>query len=595
MKSRHNSFTGRLNSLFLLIALLIPSVTLAIDAGDISDVSPRNPQIGIYLDLINNDALSLDQQGRLRPEEPVNKAAFLKAAMTYLGYNPIPNANNFTGYSDVPEDSWFAPYVKKALEIRAITNIFNENFNPAQTLNRQEALLLAMRIYGIPSPLTTPAPEDLFLDIRPTHPLAAVYAAAKSHAIYFENGQENFLPNLTLTRGDTADLLFKTKLAAEILAGHTPDYGSFSAAPVYVDNSLSEQDQALLENEKFGLLLDAWGKIHENFIYQERVSNEQLIYGAISGMVDSLEDPYSVFNSPGSDGSSYVYIPEDYEGIGAVIEQVDGKYLVMTTITNSPAYRAGLKSKDVILEIENQSVNNLTYEQVTSLIKGKAGTILRLKIQRDSTQLTFEIVREKITVETILHKTVGNHINYLRIDQFTDSSNVEFLTHLETIYASGSKNLIIDLRNNPGGYLTSTQDILGHFLSDGQVEFVTVDQYQSQTKYYSSGNAELKDYRTVILVNEGSASAAEIFAGALQDYKLAHIIGTTTFGKGTVQEITSYNDNSSLKLTIGKWLTPLLRDVDHLGIVPDQIVRITDLQKQTGVDPQLEAAIAYLQ
>lgn len=595
MKSFKILTTQGLIGLFFLSTMLFPSLVLAIGINDVKDISPRDPQIGIYLDLINNNALTLNTQNQFRPTEPVNKAAFLKAAMVYLGYKPSPNANNFTGYDDVPEDIWFAPYVKKALEIRAINNVLHESFHPEQNLTRQEGLLLAMRIYGIPSPLITPTAEQLFADIRTNHPIAPVYAAAKGYGIYFENGQENFWPNLTLTRADTADLLFKTKMAAEILAGNSQGLPTITITSVPVSTPLSEDDQTLLENEKFGIFLDTWSKIHQNFIYQERVSNNELIYGAISGMVDSLDDPYSVFNSPGSDGNSYVYIPEDYEGIGAVIEQIDGQYIVMTTINNSPAYRAGLKSKDVIVEIEGKNVSNLTYEQIISLIKGKAGTILKLKIKRDNQQLNFEIVREKITVEAIIRQVVGNNINYLRIDQFTESSYSEFNKHLEDIYATNSDKLIIDLRNNPGGYLTSTQDILGHFLSSGQVEFVTVDKDQRQTKYYSSGDAKLKNYHTVVLVNEGSASAAEIFAGALQDYKLARIIGTTTFGKGSVQEITSYTDNSSLKLTIAKWMTPLLRDINHLGIVPDQTVKITDLQKQTGVDPQLEAAIQYLQ
>lgn len=592
-KHSKNTLLNSLSGLFIGLSLLFPTISLATSIQEISDVSSQDPRVGIYSDLINSGALSLDGQKRLRPTEPINKAAFFKAAMVYFGYQPS-TFNNFTGYADIPEDAWFAPYVKKALEIRAISNTLNENFYPEQTLTRQEGLLLAMRIYGIPSPLTTPKSEDLYTDIRINHPIAAVYASAKKHGIYFENSQENFWPNLTLTRGDAADLLFKSKLAADILSGRSEGFGTISVTPVLVESTLSQEEKELLENEKFGLLLDAWKRIHRDFMYQQNVNNNTLIYGAITGMVDSLDDPYSNFNTPDSDGNSYVYIPEDYEGIGAIIEQLDGQYVVMTTINNSPAYRAGLKSRDIILEIDGKSVNTMTYEQVTAQIKGRAGSILRLKIKRDNQQLNFEIVREKITIESIQLKIVGNQINYLRIDQFTEDGHGEFESHLSEIFASGSKKLIIDLRNNPGGYLSSTQDILGHFLDSNQIEFITVDNNGQQTRYYSNGDGKLKDFRTVVLVNEGSASAAEIFAAALQDYKLARIIGTTTFGKGSVQEITSYYDNSSLKLTIAKWLTPMQRDLNHLGLVPDQIVQISDLQRQSGQDPQLDAAILYL-
>jgi carboxyl-terminal processing protease len=587
-------------AVFLLLAgyLLFWSVftSLSVQAAtfsDLKDVPLTDPRIGMMTDLVNAKALTLDTAGNFRPAERINKAAFLKAALSYLGYTPLKTLNNFTGYSDVPENSWFAPYVKKALEMRIFSNTLNEKFYPEQPLTRQEALVMLVRIYGLPVPLSTPVAKDLYKDIRTTHPLAYVYASAKNHNLYFEKDQEYFRPTLTLTRGDAADILFKAKLASQIIYGNRPmvTVTEVTATPGSV---LTQSEQDLLENEKFGILLDAWSKINEQYIYTQNYTQDKLIYGAITGMVDSLNDPYSTFKTPEADGDSYIYVPESYEGIGAVIEQTDGQFIVLTTINNSPAYRAGLKSKDIILEIDGKTLGNLSYEQVLALIKGQAGTIVRLKVKRDQTTLNFEIIREKITIEAIQRKVVGTNINYLRIDQFTDSSSDEFNQNLEAIQTSGSKKLIIDLRNNPGGYLDSTQKILGHFLTSGQVEFYTEDRQQQRSSYTSTGKGELKDYRVVVLVNEGSASASEIFAAALQDYQLARIIGTTTFGKGSVQEITSYSDNSSLKLTIAKWLTPKLRELNHVGVTPDQTVKITDLQRQSGQDPQLDAAIQYL-
>ncbi len=593
MKSYKKPFSAFTVSLAIFLNFSLTPALQALSITDIKDVSPKDPRVGMFIDLIENGAFSLDRRGDFRPAEAISRAAFLKASLSYLGFKPVKTLNSFTGYSDVPENSWFAPYVKKALEIRALTNNLNDRFYPEQSLTRQEGLLLIMRIYGLPIPLTAPDSSELYSDIRPNHPLASVYAAAKSHYLYFEKDQEAFRPNLLLTRGDAADLLFKAKIASQLLTPNDHPYGSVTisvSSPSPVDDSQTD----LLENEKFGILLDTWSKINTQFVYTEKVSQDKLVYGAIGGMVDSLDDAYSTFNSPDADGSSYIYIPEDYEGIGAVIEQTDGNFIILTTLNNSPAYRAGLKSKDIIQEIDGKSLTGLTYEQVTSLIKGRAGTTVKLKIKRDSTLLNFEIVREKITIEALQWKTVGNNINYLRIDQFTESSGQEFADYLVEMQKAGSKKLIVDLRNNPGGYLTSTQDILGHFLTDGQVEFYTVDRNNNRTQYLSNGLGELKDYQVVVLVNEGSASASEIFAGALQDYQLAHLIGNTTFGKGSVQEITNYSDNSSLKLTIAKWLTPKLRDINHVGLVPDQSVTISDQQKQLGLDPQLTAAIQYL-
>ncbi len=560
----------------------------------INDVLSSNAEHGVYLDLVNHNAISLNESGNFRPTEPINKAAFFKASMAYLGFEPVQGANHFTGYSDVPENSWFSPYIRKALEIRALTNVLNEEFHPEETLTRQEALVLTMRIYGIPTPLSTPSNQELFIDIRVNHPISPVYAAAKAHGIYIESNREDFRPNLTLTRGDAAILLFKAKNATLSLQNSTEGHVTITVSPPVSTENLTFSEEKLLENEKFGLMVDTWGRIHDSFLYQERISDDYLIYGAINGMVNTLDDPYSTFHTPDQEGESYVYIPEGYEGIGAVIEEIEGQYIIVTTINNSPAYRSGLKSKDIIVELNGNGVLNYTYEQIITQIKGKAGTLLKMKIKRDNAILNFDIIREKITIEAIQRNIVGNNINYLRIDQFTESSGDEFTNHVNEIIDNGSKKLIIDVRNNPGGYLSSTKVILEYFLKSGQVEFITEDNNGQQTKYYSEGEGQLKDWEIVVLVNEGSASASEIFAGALQDYDIAWTIGTTTFGKGSVQEITNYDDNSSLKLTIAKWLTSLGRNIDHTGLSPNQTVSITNAQRQAGQDPQLDAAINHL-
>ncbi|MCC7432359.1 S41 family peptidase [Candidatus Peregrinibacteria bacterium] len=578
----------------LITAIYLFSISLpalAIDFNDIKDVSPRDGRIGIYRELIEQQVLTLDKKGEFRPDQPINKAAFLKASLSYLGYKPGKSFNYFTGYKDVPEESWYAPYVKKALEIRALNNRLGDYFSPDSQITRQDALLLTMSIYGLPTPLTQPEAADLYKDIRTTHPLASVYAGAKAKGLYFENSQENFQPNKILTRGDAADLLFKAKLAAHQQG--TPG-GSVMIGVPDSSSGLTESEKSLLENEKFAILIDAWDKINNQYVYTDKVNQNELIYGAISGMVDSLEDPYSTFKSPTLLGDSFIYIPQDYEGIGAVIEQIDGKYTVQTTLNNSPADRAGLKTGDIIEEIDGKALKDLAFDKVMAMIKGKSGTIIKLKVRRNNTILDFSIIREKISIESIQTKVLTGNINYVRLDQFTENSGQEFEQAIEQIKKSGSKKLIIDLRNNPGGYLTSTQKILGFFLEKDQIEFYTVDRNEAKFPAFSEGNGELKDYKTVVLINEGSASASEIMAGALQDLKLAHIIGTTSFGKGSVQEISSYTDNSTLKLTIAKWYTPNYRNISHEGIIPDEKVTITEQQKQSGQDPQLDAAIYYL-
>ncbi len=174
-----------------LFSISLPA--LAIDFNDIKDISPRDSRIGIYRELIEQNVLTLDAKGEFRPDQTINKAAFLKASLSYLGYKPGKSFNYVTGYNDVPEESWFAPYVKKAIEIRALNNKLGDSFGPDQTITRQDALLLTMSIYGLPTPLSEPKSIDLYKDIRSSHPLASVYASARAKGLYFENSGEKLL------------------------------------------------------------------------------------------------------------------------------------------------------------------------------------------------------------------------------------------------------------------------------------------------------------------------------------------------------------------------------------------------------------------
>lgn len=558
-------------------------------AAQINDLSNNSPQYTAINHLVDSQAFSLDDQGNFRPDQPINQVAFLKAALTYSGFSPKPTLNFFTGYLDVPEESWFAPYVKRALEIRLITNQIDSYFYPDRTINRQEALLLAMQLYGVPTPYSEPEPADLFEDIRSTSQFSFIYKIAKDLNINFSLEPDFFRPARTLTRADAAELLYKSRLVGQAYLENPQIGPTITVAPEY-----GVHDADLYKNEQFGIFLDTWNKINSSYLYSDQVNSKELLYGAISGMVDTLDDPYSTFSMPGENGQEVIYILEEYEGIGAVIEKVGDSFIIQTTLNNSPAFRAGLQTGDIIQEINGKNITNMTLDEVFDEIQGSAGTKITIKVKRGNQVLSFSMIREKINIESIHLSTAAPGINLLRIDQFTKQSSDEFATAIEEIEASGSKKLIIDLRNNPGGYLSSTQLIMNYFLEFDQIEFYTENKDGSQTPYFSTGSGQLKDYQIVLLINQGSASAAEIMAGALQDYDLAHLIGTQSFGKGSVQEISEYTDNSSLKLTIAKWLTPQKNSINLTGVTPDQIVPITQEQKAAGQDPQLEAAINYL-
>ncbi len=571
---------------FIVIGLLVlPTSTFALN---INDLSTSNAQYQFIEEAINKKAFTLDEKNNFRPQEPVNRAAFLKAAFTYADYTPPKTLNNFTGYSDVPENSWFAPFVKKALEIRIYQNTGNNSkFEPDAIINRQEALFSGLTIFGIPAPLSNPKQIDLYNDIRPNRPYSSLFLAAKLAGIYFNASPNQFFPAKPLTRADAAELLYRLKQANR----STPSSTDENIPTIELDNT-DEHTETLLTNPKFGIMLSAWSKIHDSYLFQEEIDEEQLVYGAIEGMVRKLGDSYSNFHQPNNDGEEFIYVPVDYEGIGAIINQEGDQFLIQTTITGSPASLAGIKSGDQIISIDGLEIKGKTVEEVSKLLKGKAGSTVKLRLLRNSQILNFTLIRQKINLDSVSGRILENQIIYLQITEFSENSTQEFADTLEKLEYQKYQKMIIDLRNDPGGYLTTTQEILNRFLPENKVIFYTSDSKNRLKPYYSQGPGDLAKYDIVVLINEGSASAAEIMAGALQEHDVAYLVGTTTYGKGTIQQIDTFEDNSTLKLTIAKWLTPKKNSLNKTGLAPDLEVKNSD--QPSIQDAQLQAAINYL-
>jgi hypothetical protein len=324
-------------------------------AAQINDLNANSPQYSAIQSLVDSQAFTLDENGNFRPDQPINQVAFLKAALSYSGFQPKPSLNFFTGYLDVPQESWFAPYVKRALEIRLITNNLNTYYHPDRQINRQEGLLMAMQLYGVPTPYSEPTHNQLFDDIRANSQFAFIYKIAKELNINFAADPESFKPALTLTRADAAELLYKSRLVGQAYLENPQVGPTITVAPQY-----GEHDADLYKNEQFGIFLDTWNKINNSYIYTDKVNSRELLYGAISGMVETLDDPYSTFSKPGDQGQEVIYILEEYEGIGAVIEKIDNDFIIQTTLNNSPAFRAGLQTGDIIQEIDGKNVTNMS-------------------------------------------------------------------------------------------------------------------------------------------------------------------------------------------------------------------------------------------
>ena len=359
----------------------------------------------------------------------------------------------------------------------------------------------------------------------------------------------------------------------------------------------------------FSLFWDTWNSLHNKYVDQNALDTQKLLYGAIQGMVDSVGDPYTVFFKPPQSKKFQEEISGSFGGIGIEIGKREEILTVIAPIKNTPAYKAGIKAGDKIMQIDGKTTADLSIEEAVDLIRGKRGTPVILTITSNGAANTkdVEIIRDTIKIPTVewqMLESNGKKVAYLQLFTFNQNVDSEFKTAAQEILNSKAERLIIDLRNNPGGLLDSAVNIAGWFLDKDQI--VTVEAFRdgSRNEFKSDGNGSLKIYTTAIIINGGSASASEILAGALRDNRGVKLVGEKTFGKGSVQELEKFKDGSSLKITIAKWLTPSGISISDKGIEPDTEVLLPkkEIEKgefdfkagEPGKDPQLDKTIDLL-
>lgn len=357
------------------------------------------------------------------------------------------------------------------------------------------------------------------------------------------------------------------------------------------------------ERVDFSVFWEAWRNLEKHYFDKTKIDYKAMFYGAIDGMVKAVGDPYTVFFTPPETESFNEEMSGQYEGVGMVIGIKDEQLVVVSPFKGSPADLAGLKAGDKILKVDERLTHELTVEESAKLIKGPRGTTVRLLIERKSGEgpKEFSIKREKITIPTLEWETVGEDIAWLKIYQFNKIVTSEFEKAALEILNSPVKKIIVDLRNNPGGYLDKAQAVSGWFLKKGEVvTWQDMGTDKERKPYESPGPSAFLEYPTVVLINEGSASGSEIMAGALRDQRGIKLIGTKSFGKGSVQEQLTLSDESSLKVTIAKWLTPNGFSIDSQGLTPDIEVELSAEPDEAGErdteeeDAQLQKAIEFL-
>ncbi len=572
---------------FPTISIFISSLFLFFIATEIpvmafySDITEENQYYNSIKILYDLDRLPHYENEIFNPETKVTIVDLCELTLAFAQVSL--NTNISLPYSNIDPSSETAKIIQTALDTNIIEAIgLNPTLDITSPVAKQYILKTLFQTLGIGTNYFFDKSDFPFTDLDVNSELAPIAQKAAELYILEKDKPQLFSLAKRITRGQLADYLYR-------IYQNAPNTITIRVKP----SNYTKAQTELLDNEKFSIFLDIWDRLKTDFLYQDKLNEDQLIESAIEGLLEPVEekDKYTTYQNSSEAQAFMDSLSGDYEGIGISIEMIDGKATVITPFKNSPAEKAGLKPNDVILEVNNEDVSDQTLEEIISKIKGEKGTTVTLKILRGTDKKTFEIEREEISQESVSSELLEHNdkkIGYINMMSFNEDGYKKFTEQAKTLLKDKPVGFIIDLRNNPGGYLDVAVNIVGLF-TDAKKTALRLEFADGTTQeYITNGNGLLKNYKTIVLINGGSASASEILAGALKDFSLATLIGEKSFGKGSVQEIITYYDESLLKFTIAKWLTPNGTNVNEVGIVPDkEVVENPD----TTTDEQLQAAL----
>lgn len=358
-----------------------------------------------------------------------------------------------------------------------------------------------------------------------------------------------------------------------------------------------EAETTTSEDELFVPFWEAWDIVHNNYVDQP-VDDVAMMRGAIAGMLDSLGDQHTSYMDPDQFTQANIPMDGEYEGIGAWVDP-DAEYLtIVSPMPDSPAEEAGLKPGDEIIAIDGEDMTGIDGNLVIRSVLGPAGSKVVLTIRREGEPELFDvtITRAKITIPSVEHRVLEEHenIGYIQIISFAQETRDELRQAIKDVKSQNVDGIIVDLRYNGGGYLQSAVEVASEFIGEGVILYEDYGEGEMQT-FEAMRRGKATDIPLVFIVNEGSASASEIVAGAIQDHERAPLVGVTTFGKGSVQNwLELSNAQGAIRVTIARWLTPDKRQIHEIGLEPDYIVEFTEEDYENEVDPQLDKAIEVM-
>jgi carboxyl-terminal processing protease len=347
--------------------------------------------------------------------------------------------------------------------------------------------------------------------------------------------------------------------------------------------------------EEFNTLGEVWALLSLDYVNKDALDPEELSRGAIEGMLEALGDPYTSYLESYQLASSD--LEGSFEGIGAIVSMEDGELTVVSPIAGGPAERQGVRAGDKILEVDGEPTSEMNLMEAVLKVRGDKGTTVTLLIlhQGETTPVAIEIVREEIKLDSVYLDMLADDIAYIRITHFVERTPDELTEALNSALQSDAWGIILDLRGNPGGYLYVVVDVADEFLNGGIILYEADGEGNIIKEWPASSGGLAIDLPLIVLVDGGSASGSEVLAGALRDHGRATLIGTKTYGKGSVNILHGLSDSSALYVTTARWLTPDRHLIEGVGLIPDIEVEITAEDIASGRDPQLERAIEYLQ
>jgi len=345
----------------------------------------------------------------------------------------------------------------------------------------------------------------------------------------------------------------------------------------------------------YNLYQTVLSSLKQSYVDKSKINDRDAFYGALKGMTASIGDPYTVFFDPKDNSDFKNDMAGTFEGIGAEVGLKNNIITIISPLDGMPAQKAGLRAGDQISAVNGTSTTGLSVDTVVGMIRGPKNTPVTLSIYRSGLDKPkdYVITRGVITVKSVKTEMRSDGIYVVTITAFNDDTHDLFDKAVQDILSKNPKGIILDLRNNPGGYLDTAVAVASEWVKSGPVVIEKTGDGK-ENKYLSNGNARLQNFKTVILVNQGSASASEIVSGALRDYGKATLIGEKTFGKGSVQTLVDFADGSAVKVTIAKWFTPKGDSINEVGIEPNDKVELTNDDYNKNKDPQMDEAVKTL-